>query len=164
MCHNVAGPGVKRKAVASRSTSLQTPTSLSATSNSISQPLPPTTAPTATASPVVDVAESSKNEWSPFQTDQISASILSASATPSLPAKPPVNRASTVPPKLPPDNSLRQVNRARLDRPMSTYDMTAKLGWGKKVTKIMDTMIPQSHNMEQSSAAQSMGQSTAQVR
>ena len=28
---------------------------------------------------------------------------------------------------------------------MSNHDLTAKLGWGKKVTKVMDTMIPYSH-------------------
>lgn len=47
---------------------------------------------------------------------------------------------------------------------MSNHDMTAKLGWGKKFTKIMDTMIPQSQITNTvSGMRQSAVQGTAQV-
>jgi hypothetical protein len=132
------GPGVKRKAVASRSASLQTPTS------------PSISSPASTIPPSEPLVQSPKAaEWSPFDADLVASSIYSASATP-LPPKP-LQRTATVPPKLPPDNALRAVNRARLDRPMSSYDMTAKLGWGRKITRMMDTAfaIPPSQTTAQ---------------
>ena len=141
--NNVSGPGVKRKAVSSRSSSLQTPVSPTASNPSSTASL---------TSPLPNTVQSPKSAgWSPFDdADQVASSIYSASATP-LPQKPVQHRAATVPPKLPPDNRLRAVNRARPDRPMSNHDMTAKLGWGKKVTKIMDTafMIPPNQNTSQ---------------
>jgi hypothetical protein len=148
----LAGPAIKRKAVASRSASLQTPLS-SLTHQTTSPTSPPAPYPSSSPRAATNQFPQSAT-WSPFDdidVDQVATSVYSASATP-LPQKPTVQRAVTEPQtgQLA-ENTVRSVNTAghgtatrRTERPRSNYDLTASLGWGRKATRIVDTtfMLP----------------------
>jgi hypothetical protein len=147
----LTGPAIKRKAVATRSASLQTP--LSSLTHQTTSPTSPR-APYASSSPRAATIQSPQSAtWSPFDdidVDQVATSVYSASATP-LPQKPTVQRAVTAPqtgqlsePTVRSMNTGHGTATRRTERPRSNYDLTASLGWGRKATRIVDTtfMLP----------------------
>lgn len=160
--NNVPGPAIKRKAVASRSASLQSPlSSPPQQTSSLTSPAPYAASSSPRAPPIQSPQSAT---WSPFDdidVDQVATSVYSASATP-LPHKPTAQRAVTAPQtgQLA-ENTVRTVNTSsstaarRTERPRSNYDLTASLGWGRKASRIVDTtfMLPPPPPPPQSTAA-----------